>query len=446
MTIELQDDVRLLKNSRFSRLLQARIFGQTASNAMFYGLLILLVKESDSSVHSTLLVIALALPTIVFGIPGGTLADLLPKRFTLTLGYLSRAVVAGALFYYSGDLVYVYALVLVHATIGQVFGPAEAATVPAIVRQEQLPTANTLMMAALMIGQVVGMVILAPFMIKLISPDSVFIACAVLFLLSAYIVGWVASEFSRGEDERSPRIGFMAATREGFEILRTNRKAYLSMVYLLTAISLSKVLVILMPKYTEDVLGIQPEDTVYVVAPAAIGAVLGLLVTPLLARIFGAWRVVAGGFAVFLLGLIGLGLVVYVRSFLLENLDFGIGFVEDEVGVSSVITVTMLLAIPLGLAFTVVNIAARVVMNEQAPPEAQGRVFAVQMAIGDFLSLLPLLLVGVVADVVGVRATLLASSVSAVVATLYLTLSTRFGPDERRRPDLARESEAPLAG
>ena len=132
----------------------------------------------------------------------------------------------------------------------------------------------------------------------------------------------------------------------------------------------------------------------------------------------------------FWLWLVGMGLVVYVRDFIEANLDFGISFVEREVGVSSVITVSMLLAIPIGLAFSLVSVAARVVMNEHAPPEAQGRIFAVQMALGDLLSLLPLLLVGVVADVVGVRATLLASALSAIAVAAYLTFSRRFGPPE----------------
>ncbi len=444
---EFDDDIRLLKNARFRRLLESRIIGQTAQNALFYALIILLVKESGSSVHSTLLVVALTLPSIIFGIPGGTFADILPRRLTLTVGYLGRAVVAAALFYWSGDLVYIYILVLVHSTIGQVFGPAEAATVPAVVRRDQLTTANSLMMAGLMVGQIAGMVVLAPFMIKLISPDSVFLACTVLFLVAAYIVGWLAQGFTVSDGERAPRMGFMAATRQGFDILRTNRRAYLAMVYLVIAISLSKVLVILMPKYTDDVLGIQPEDTVFVVAPAAIGAVLGLLFVPLAARLLGAWRVVALGFALFMLGLIGLGLVVYVRAFILDNVDIGIGFVEDEVGVSSVITVTMLLAIPLGFAFTVVNVAARVVMNEAAPPEAQGRIFAVQMAIGDFLSLIPLLIVGVVADVVGVRATLLASTFAAVGVAGYLTMTKRFGASTGTGQATSLESEqAPLPG
>ena len=287
MDYDFRDDVTLLKNDKFRRLLQARLVGQTAQNAMIYALLILLVKESGSSVHSTLLVVALTIPSIVLGIPGGTIADMLPRRFTLTLGYLGRAGVAALLFYYSGDLFYIYLVVLAHSTIGQFFGPAEAATVPAIVRQDQLSTANSLMMFSLMLAQIAGMVVIAPILIKLISPDAVFIVAAVLYLIATYIIGWVASDFSRAQDEKPPSIGFIEATRQGFDILRTNRHAYLAIVYLTTGLSLSKVLIILLPKYTRDVLDIAPEDTVFVAAPAAIGAAVGLLIVPLLIKVFG---------------------------------------------------------------------------------------------------------------------------------------------------------------
>jgi MFS family permease len=431
MDYDFRDDVTLLKNDKFRRLLQARLVGQTAQNAMIYALLILLVKESGSSVHSTLLVVALTIPSVVLGVPGGTIADMLPRRFTLTLGYLARAGVAALLFYYSGDLFYIYLVVLAHSTVGQFFGPAEAATVPAIVRKDQLSTANALMMFSLMLAQIAGMVVIAPILIKLISPDAVFIVAAALYLVATYIIGWLASDFSRVQDEKPPSIGFIEATRQGFEILRTNRHAYLAIVYLTTGLSLSKVLVILLPKYTRDVLDIAPEDTVFVAAPAAIGAAVGLLIVPLLIRLFGAWRVAAGAFFVFAFGLAGLGLVFYVRDFVIENFDVGISLLEDNFSVPSIISVTMLLAIPLGLSFTILSVATRVVMNEQAPQEAQGRVFAMQMAVGDFLSLLPLLLVGIVADVVGVRATLLLSAISALLAAGYLTFSRRFGPVEQ---------------
>ena len=427
---EAGEDLRLLGTIPFRRLLESRILGQTAQNALLYALLILVVADSDSNFSSTLLVVAFMLPSIILGIPAGTAADLLPKRLTLTLGYLLRAVIAGSLIFFNDSLLYVYLLAAASSAVGQFFSPAEAAVVPAIVRRDQLPAANSLMILTLVLGQIAGMVMLAPLLIKLIGEEAVFVACVALFLIATYIVGWLARGFTKPQDEKTPSIGFAEATREGFRIIRTNRHAYLAIVYLIVAVALSRVLIILMPAYVTEVLDISPEDTVFVVAPAAIGAAFGLLLAPPLSNWFGAWRVVVAGFFFFLLGMIGLGFVVYVRDFIQSNLDFGISFVEDEVGVSSVITVTMLLAIPLGFAFTLTSVAARVVMNEQAPQEAQGRIFGVQMSLGDLLTLLPLLLVGVVADVVGVRATLLACAFAAVAVAGYLTFSRRFGPPE----------------
>ncbi|MEO8456332.1 MAG: MFS transporter [Chloroflexota bacterium] len=432
MTIEVQEDIRLLKNARFRRLLESRLVGQTAQNALLYSLLILLVKHSGSSIHSTLLVVALTIPAILFGIPAGTLADYIPRRLSLTVGYLGRALIAVALFVFHGDLVYLYALILVYATIGQLFAPAEQASVPSLVRREQLGAANSLMMLVLVLGQICGIVLISPIMIWLAAPQAVFLVCAALFLLAAYIIGLMASSFE--PIERTPGMGFIAATREGFHILRTNRKAYLSIVYLVTAIALSRVLIILLPRYTREALQVAPEDTVFVAAPAAIGAALGLVFVPIGAKLFGAWRIVIFGFAVLMLGMAGLGLVVYVRDYIVQNVDFnfGIPYVDNRLGVSSAIGVAMLLAVPIGFAYTLVAVGTRVVMNQQAPPEAQGRVFAVQMAIGDALSLVPLLCVGVIADVVGARATLLVAAFAAMVGAGYLTFSTRFGPRDAK--------------
>jgi len=435
-----EDDIRedlLLRGSPFRRLFESRLVGQVASNAMLYALLILLV-EDGSSLQATAFVIALTLPSVILGIPGGTVADIVPRRLTMLGSYLARAAIAGALVYYGGNLIYIYLLVMAHSTIGQVFGPAEAAVVPAVVRRDRLPAANALMTLGLMVGQIAGMVVLAPVLIKLLSPDAVFVMCALLFLVAAWIV-LLARRFTAPVDDSVPAMGFIDATKHGFEIVRTDRRAYLAIVYLVISLALSKVLIILLPEYTRSVLDIEPEDAVYVALPAAIGAALALLVVPLMSRLLGAWRVAALGFVLLLLGLFGLGFVVYLRDFILENWDIGIGFVEDEVGVSSVITVTMLLAVPLGFAFTLVGVASRVVLNEQAPPEAQGRVFSVQMAIGDLLTLVPLLLIGAAADIFGVRTTLITATAAATILSAYLTFGRRFGSG-RRSP----ETESPV--
>src|SRR3972149_1479552 len=113
------EDIRLLRNPRFRRLLESRVIGQTAQNALLYTLLILVVEETGSSVQSTVLIMAFTIPSIILGIPAGTIADILPKRFTLTAGYLLRAAVVGALIYYRGDVWAIFLLAAAFSSVGQ---------------------------------------------------------------------------------------------------------------------------------------------------------------------------------------------------------------------------------------------------------------------------------------------------------------------------------------
>lgn len=435
MAIEVAD-VGLLRNHRFRRLLESRLLGQVAGNAVVYTLLVLVVVETDSSFSTAILLLAFTLPGIVLAIPAGLSADILPKHITLTAGYLVRAAVAAALAYYHDDLTYLYLLAATSSAVGQFFSPAETAAVPAVVRRDQLTAANSWMVLTLVLGQVMGMVVIAPILLKVLNPQAVFAACAGLFLAASVVVAWTVGGFSGTNAAKARSLDFTEAAREGFRILGSNRDAYLATVYLTTAASLSRVLVVLLPNYIRDVLSIQAEDTVFVAAPAAIGAGLGLLLAPPVSRLVGAWRSVAFGFGMFLMSVIALCVVVYVRNFLHAHvhLDPGIGFVEREVGVSSVITITMLLAIPLGFAFTLLSVAARVVINEQAPPEAQGRVFAVQGALADLFSLPPLLATGIAADAVGERPTLLVAAIGTVVAASYLTFARRWEPPVGAQP------------
>jgi Major Facilitator Superfamily len=274
MVIELED-VGLLRNHRFRSLLQSRLLGQTAGNAMVYTLLILVVEETGSSLNTAILLLVFTLPGIVLALPAGLSADVLPKHLTLTTGYLLRAAIAAALAYYHGDLAYVYFLAAASSAVGQFFSPAETAAVPAIVQRDQLTAANSWMVLALVLGQVVGLVALAPILLKVLDPAAVFVACASLLPAASGVIGWTVGGFSAKKGPKLPSVGFGEAAREGVRLLGANRDAYLATVYLTTAVAVSRVLVV-HPNYIKDVLSIQIEDTVFVAAPAAIGAGLGL--------------------------------------------------------------------------------------------------------------------------------------------------------------------------
>jgi len=407
---------------------------QTGQNAMLYTLLILVVNETASSIHSTLLITAWMLPAILIGVPAGGLADVLPKRALLVAGYAVRAALAAAMILYVDDVWTLYLLVLAFSSVGQVSGPAEAAALPALVRRDQLTGANSWMVLSLMVGQGAGAVALAPFILKFIGAEASLAIAALLLAAAAFIVTSVTGlRATAGGQAAPPRGGLTESLAAGWSVLWTSRRAFLALVYLTVVGTLAKALAVLAPHYTRDVLKIATENTVFVVAPAAIGALLALVVTPPLARWAGAARMAALGFVLYVLGIVALGLIVYVRDFIVDHVELGIPLVEREVGVSSVdiVTMAMILAIPLGFAATVVGVAGKAVLNEEAPEGKQGRVFATQGALSDALSLLPLFAIGGVAELVGVREVLLVAAVAAFLAGVYLSVSRRFGPPRR---------------
>jgi MFS family permease len=84
----------------------------------------------------------------------------------------------------------------------------------------------------------------------------------------------------------------------------------------------------------------------------------------------------------------------------------------------------MAFALPMGLFYAFLNAPAQTVLHERAPPEMRGRIFATQVVSANFISLIPLLLIGAITDLVNVTVVLLL--LAAVVAGMAV-ISHRMG-------------------
>ncbi len=78
----------------------------------------------------------------------------------------------------------------------------------------------------------------------------------------------------------------------------------------------------------------------------------------------------------------------------------------------------------MGFSYALLNAPAQTVLHERAPAEMRGRIFATQVVSANFLSLLPLLVVGAVTDFAGITAVLLGIS---FFLLLFAFMSARVG-------------------
>ena len=253
-----------------------RFLSRVAQNALNFGLLLLVVDETGKALFSSLLVLALVVPSTVAGIVAGTAADKLPKRGLVICGDLARAAVCVLFIRGSGNAVTYYVVAMALSAAGQFATSAEGAILPAIVAREQLTQANAISHAVGGAAQLLGLAVLTPVVLRLFhSPELLFGICACLYVLAAVYALFIGSTGSTVRRE-------IGREREGSWWLTGWREMRADPMVMHAAVELtliSTALVILaglIPKFIEDTLGLPVDVGAVIMAPGAIGVVVGL--------------------------------------------------------------------------------------------------------------------------------------------------------------------------
>src|SRR5581483_2717904 len=161
----------------------------------------------------------------------------------------------------------------------QFFSPAEASTIPAIVPRPQLLQANALFNLTYTASQLTGLVLLGPLVVNLFGIHAVFYVVAALFAICAALVaplpGQPAGASESGETAREAVRALVADAREVGLFVLSDRVVLLALGHWTLSSILGIVLAVLAPGFVVNVLGIRAADSVYVLAPAGVGMVVG---------------------------------------------------------------------------------------------------------------------------------------------------------------------------
>ncbi len=412
-----------------ARFWVSRLLSQTAQSALLYGLLIVIVNQTSSGIWPALFVVASIVPSLLFGLPGGVVADWLPQRALLVLLNAMRVAIILFMLLWSeiqlsGIFILTFAIWIVH----QFYAPAESALLPKLVPPDRLPRATSLYNLALSAAQFLGLVMLAPIMLKYSSIEVLLAICAALYLVAAVVLLFV--RLSRGsvppphESLRTETSGSLAT---GWRMMARDRRSFGALVdSVMVGIGLSA-LIVIVPQFLESVLHTDAGNTVFVFAPAAIGVVIGLQIAPLLGRIAGFGRLAFGGLALFACAIFMIGSINQISD-ILDSQGLLVTWLEERFALRPEIAATMLLSIPAGIAVGLVNVAIRTELVLRTPAESHARVFSTQMTIANLGALVPTLLAGALIDLVGVQV------VATIIALGLLTgalLGRRIGRSQR---------------
>jgi MFS family permease len=342
----------------------------------------LVLSLTDSPMALGLAMTIRFLPMLLFSLYGGVLADRLPKRQTILVGQVIQLLVALALaILTSTELVTVaiiYALVAVRGLVDAVEGPTRQAFVPDMVGTEDLSNAialnSTQFNTARMAGPAIGAVVISTLGIA---------AC--FYLNAASFLAVIVALLAMRPDElhsvpRAPREKSLRQLREGFRYARSTPEVVVILIVMGTIGAFGYNFQTLLPLVTKYVLD-------------AGASTLALLTTSM-----GVGSVVAG-------------VIVAYREKLSLRLLLGAasGFVVLLllVGLSDRAAVTSVLLFMIGFAGVLFMTTANTRLQLRVPGHMRGRVMGMYGLV--FVGTTPIgsLLIGQLAESVGVQATVL---------------------------------------
>ena len=422
----------LFEKDAYRRFWIARLLSAIPVNAVVYTMLILVVTATGKSFFSSLFVAAYIAPTALLGTISGVLVDRMPKGLLLAASNALRAALCVLLALSTDNVAAIYLLAVVFAVGSQFSGPAEGASLPAVVEPEQYTSANSLNNLGSLIAQLAGLVLLPAVFLNTVGAAPLAILCAAMFAGSAIIyfsvpgLGGAVSTMDVTIEETRERFA------EAWHQLTKDSVAYISVVILVLANTTGLVVATLLPRYATNVLGVSAQNVIFVAAPAAIGIWLAMRIVTMVSSRYSPWWTVGGSF-VAMVG--GVAMLAFVRPLGdgLEGLNPAGLFDPGPFGDTTArIVVAAAMGSVLAFMFTFVNIVARTIVNERIPREMQGRILAAQSVLTNLSSIPPILLTGLLADVIGVSPVLFFVALACGVLALYYAARNMAAPQPLR--------------
>jgi MFS family permease len=448
--------IAVLRNRPFLLLWLAQVATQIGINMILYALEVLVLRETDLSSAVSALFLTFLVPSVLFSAVAGVFVDRIDRRLVLVVTNALRAAILVAIFAAGPDIGLILILNTILSTVTVFFAPAEAAMIPVVVSRDQLVAANGIFTLTLNGAFAVGFAFLGPLVVTIMgSPEPLILLVAGLFGLAAVfcitlpadppVPAEPAPGHRRLEEVREAGKavgGVFGQLKEGVDYIRENRAVAWSLAYLGIAASLIGVVAVLGPSFARDTLLLSPEDLIVVVLPLGIGIVFGVLLLNNYGKYFARRRAIEVGLVV-----LGILLVILTVAAPLSRLLTGVGEhvpVVDLSSLTSLVAVVVAIAFLAGICYGIVAISAQVQLQEDIPADVRGRVFGVLNMLISVASILPIIVVGPIADLVSTTPVILVAAALVLLSGLYSIFSRGpIRPDEERDliPEIAPGSQ-----
>ncbi|HMB22482.1 MAG: MFS transporter [Chloroflexota bacterium] len=383
-----------LRQSRFPGVLQYPKFtvlwlSETVSligdRILLVALIALIYQQTQSAASVGLLSMLKALPALLLGTLAGVFVDRWSRKWTMVTSNLLQGLLV-LLIPLTNSLPLIFGVYLGMAIINQFFFPARAATIPDLVPQEMLLSANSLfaigMVLALVIGPAIGGWISDRF-----GLDIAFYVDAVTFLVPTIAVGCLALPQTKRDLASQALAG---EWRDGFRLVRGSPDIQAALLLMGAAMMQIASLAVLGIIILDRQFGVGAAGLGALMSSVGVGMLVGSIVQNFLKRRFSHRRLAAVG-AVF----------AGVNVTLLPWMPY--------------LVLCLFCTFELGMGFAVVQANAQTIL-QNAPEGMRGRVLGMAQAITGSVTFLTAGLMGILVKGIGMHATFMISGMAAAIS------------------------------
>ena len=395
----------VFQNRSFVLLWVAQVLSQLASNMVLAGLMGTVALATHSNTANAILILTFLVPAVAFSAIAGVLVERSDARLIMLAANLLRAGGIVLFLLVGSNVPLIFVINLLVATVTAFFVPAELTAIPRLVDRRQLMAANSTFVLTINATFAIGFGFLGPLLLTTTGVNAVYIVVAVMFGLAALAIIPLPAVKAEKRVEIGVRETGQALTvvfdqlNEGIAFVRSHRPIAWSLAYLGIAASLIAVMGAIGPGFATDILLLRPQDFFFVMGPAGMGAVIGILFLNAYGAKIPRRLLIDSGLVAMGVTLIALALVKPVTVFLSPALRP----IENTLPAAlspllSLIALVVVIAIGAGVEYAFVAIPAQTALQEDLPMEVRGRIFGILNTLLSVASFLPVLVAPVGAD------------------------------------------------
>lgn len=404
-----------LFNRNFVLLLQGQFVSWLGAQVVIIAQLFWIKRATDSASLIGIMEAVTALPALLLGPFGGVLADRFSRRKLIIVSDVVRGVSTlslAALMFVVPDavgptIVWMFVVLLISSLMSAFFNPAISASIPDLVPRKQIATANSLSQLSFQLTTFLGQG-LGGALFRLFGAPVLFLFDGVSYLFSAVSEAFVTIPQEIPEtstDWREQVETLKEDMRAGFQYV-WNQAGLRELVLVSAFLTFFTMpIIILMPFFIEDWLGLTPDWYGFMMASFGVGSLAGFLAAGSI-RLTNSSRHRA-----------------IIAILLAQSVGYGlIGVVREPV-------LVLMLAFVGGALNGFITVHVTTMIQITTPTNIRGRVFGLLATISGALAPISMGLAGIVADLINQNIPLIYLVCGAAMTGLSLIIA--LNPDFR---------------